>query len=107
MTYSVDFRLHVLNFKTKHALSFEETSAHFGISIRSLFRWSKRLEPCSTRTVNPWKTDMDALKKDIEMYPDSYQRERAQRLGVAQSTIFYALKRLKITRKKIAKTSIA
>ncbi|MBD2784507.1 transposase, partial [Xenorhabdus sp. DI] len=34
-----------------------------------------------------------------------YQWERAKRLGVSQSAIHYALKRLKITFKKNAKTS--
>ncbi len=30
---------------------------------------------------------MGALQKDIEMYPDSYSWERAQRLGVSRSGI--------------------
>ena len=40
---------------------------------------------------------MEALKQDIETYPDAYQFERAKRLGVSSGGIFHALKRLKVT----------
>ena len=45
---------------------------------------------------------MDALAKDVEDSPDDYQWERAQRLGVAERTVGYALKRLSISIKKNA-----
>ena len=48
---------------------------------------------------------MEALAKDVSQYPDLYQYERAKKFGVSQSTIFYALKRLKISYKKNTKTS--
>ena len=48
---------------------------------------------------------MEALKRDVEEYPDAYHYERAQRLGVSQRGIGYALKRLGISRKKNALTS--
>ena len=105
MSYSIDFRQHVLEFKDKHNLSFEETSCHFEISIRSLFRWSKNPNPCLKRNKPATKIDMDALREDVAKYPDDYQRERAVRLGVSQSCIFYALKRLNISCKKNAKSS--
>ena len=50
---------------------------------------------------------MDALKKDIEDFPDDYQWERAKRLNVTQPGIHYALKRLKISVKKTLKHSKA
>ena len=43
---------------------------------------------------------MAALKKDVENDPEAYLHERANRLKVSPSGIFYALKRLKITYKK-------
>ena len=43
------------------------------------------------------KNNMDALKKDIEDFPDDCQWERAKRLNVTQPAIHYALKRLKIS----------
>ncbi|MDE9545722.1 IS630 transposase-related protein, partial [Xenorhabdus bovienii] len=46
----------------------------------------------------------ETLIADVKNYPDDYQWERAKRLGVSQSAIHYALKRLKITVKKNAQT---
>ncbi len=100
MTYSLDLRQKVFQLKDKKGLTFEETSAYFDIGIRTLFRWEKKLEPCTTRNKPASKVDMAALAKDIETYPDDYQWERGQRLGVGQSTIHYALARLGISYKK-------
>ena len=44
--------------------------------------------------------DWEALAKDVETHPDSYQYERAARFGVSQPGIAYALNRLKLSRKK-------
>ena len=66
----------------------------------TLFRWQKRLEPCTTRNRPATKVDMDALIKDIEKFPDDYQWERAKRLNVTQPGIHYALKRLKVSFEK-------
>ena len=43
---------------------------------------------------------MEALKRDVEGYPDAYQFERAKRLGVSRQGIWYALKRLGVSYKK-------
>ncbi|OTA14073.1 transposase [Xenorhabdus vietnamensis] len=53
MGYSLDFRKRVLAYKDKHSLTFEQTSAHFEISLRTLFRWCNKIEPCMTRTQQP------------------------------------------------------
>ena len=105
MAYSLDFRQRVFAYKEKHQLTFEQTSKHFDINIATLFRWKKRLEPCVTRNRPAIKVNMDALKKEIEDFPDDYQWERAKRLNVTQPSIHYALKRLKISVKKNAKAS--
>ena len=96
MSYSLDFRKHVFKIKEREALSFEAVSVRFGISVRTLFRWQIRLEPKTTRK----KIDMAALEKHVEDYPDAYQYERASALGVSPNCILYALRRLKISRKK-------
>lgn len=100
MTYSKDFRQKVLAYKEKKGLSFDQTSEHFDIGVRSLYRWSNKLEPCETRQKPSTKIDMEELQKDVEKHPDDYQWERAQRLSVGQPCIHYALKRLNITVKK-------
>ena len=104
MTYSLDFRQHVLAYKEKYNLSFEQTSQHFDVGIRTLFRWSKDIAPCQTKKRPALKVDMQKLKQDVESYPDDYQWERGKRLGVGQPTIHYALKRLNITFKKNTST---
>ncbi len=100
MAYSIDFRRKVLEIKERDGLSSEKTALRFGISESSVFRWSKRLEPCRTRNKPATKIDMAELARDAEKYPDAFQHERAQRSGCSQRGICEALKRLKITRKK-------
>ena len=100
MSYSLDFRKHVFKIKEREALNFEAVSVRFGISVRTLFRWQIRLEPKTTRNKPATKIDMAALEKHVEDYPDAYQYERASALGVSPNCILYALRRLKISRKK-------
>lgn len=64
-------------------------------------RWSKN----GARTPHGYrrrKIDLEALRMDIIDYPDAYQHERAQRFGVAQNAIFFALKKLQLTYNKTA-----
>ncbi len=75
-------------------------SKRFGVSMRTLFRWKNRIEPKLKRNKPATKIDMAALKADVKNYPDAYNDERASRLGVSKSCIFYALKRLGMSNKK-------
>jgi hypothetical protein len=68
----------------------------------SLVRWSARLEPCRTRPRPAAKIGDEALRRDVELYPDAYQHERAGRLGASQQGVCSALKRLGISHKKNA-----
>ena len=105
MTYSLDFRQKVLKIKIEDNLSMAETANRFGIGVASVMRWSKRIEPKPIRERPAIKLDMEALKKDIELYPDAYLKERAQRFNVANNSIWLALKRLNISYKKNASAS--
>ncbi|WP_444994237.1 IS630 transposase-related protein [Aliikangiella sp. IMCC44359] len=100
MTYPIAFRQHVLAYKQKHGLTFEETGEHFDISMRSLLRWNKNIEPCAKKNRPSIKLCMETLKKDVEDFPDDYQWERAKRFGVSQPSIHDALKRLNKSYKK-------
>ena len=82
MTYSLEFRLQVLSVKQKKDLSFSETAERFGVGVASIVRWVKNPEPRTHRHKPPAKQNMDALKEDIHLYPDAYQYERGERLGV-------------------------
>lgn len=101
--YSLDFRRRVLSIKSAEGLSFAEVANRFKIGIASVVRWSKKIEPSYTRNKPPTKIDMESLKRDIELYPDAYHYERAQRLCVSPKGIFEALKRLGVTYKKTLK----
>ncbi len=100
MTYSVDFRKQVLRVREKEGLSVEGVAIRFGVGKASVMRWLIELEPKKTRNKSATKIDMELLKKDVEEHPDSYQYERAERLGASQSGIYWALKRLGVTYKK-------
>ena len=102
MTYSIDFRRQVLGIKEEEGLSFAATSTRFRIGKSSLVRWSDKLEPQTSRNKPTLTVDMERLKQDIVQYADSYQYERAERLGVSQSGIYWALKRLGVSFKKNA-----
>ena len=100
MTHSLNFRIKLLSVKEKENLSFKKVAKRFHVGVASVMRWSKNLKPLKNRNKPATKIDMDALKKDIQDNPDSYQYERAQRFGVTQTGIWHALKRLKVTYKK-------
>ncbi len=105
MAYSLDFRKRVFSIKEERGLTFKDTSKLFGIDIRTLFRWQRRLEPQKTRNKPATKIDMQALKADLQKHPERFQYERAEDYGVSQAAIFYALKRLKVSCKKNAASS--
>lgn len=100
MAYSLDYRQRVFSLKEERCLTFKETSKLFDVDIRTLFRWQKRMQPKLTKDKPATKIDMQALKEDVKKNPDRFQYERAKDHGVSQAAIFYALKRLKISRKK-------
>lgn len=100
MTYPLTFRKKVFEIQKKHNLTYNQVSKRFEISMRTLFRWSKKIDPETTRRPYVQKIDPEALKEDVSKYPDDFQHERAERLGVSKSGICSAMKRLKITRKK-------
>lgn len=100
MTYSIDFRRHVLKIKAEEGLSFSKTAQRFKVGKNTLYLWSKEIEPKSKRNKPATKVNMDVLKEDIKLYPDAYQWERASRLGVSKTGIYWALKRLGVSYKK-------
>lgn len=100
MTYSIDFRRKVLLIKQKEDLSLSEVAQRFDIARDTVFRWSKNIVLKIKRNKPALKIDMDALKRDVENYPDAYQYERAERLHVSRNCVHFALKRLKVSYKK-------
>lgn len=105
MTHSIDFRRHVFRVKQAEQLTYEETAKRFKIGKASLVRWNRELEPKKNRNKPAIKIDMTDLKADVINYPDSFQYERAARLGVSRSGVYWALKRLGISYKKNTESS--
>lgn len=100
MTYPLKFRERVLTLKKEERLSYAQTAKRFKVGVTTLQRWEKKIEPEIGRNKPSVKIDMEALRKDVEQYPDSYQKERAARFGVSPTGIRHALRRLQVTRKK-------
>ncbi|HGC5753447.1 TPA: IS630 transposase-related protein [Legionella pneumophila] len=105
MTYSLDFRKKVLKMRAEKGLSIEEVAIRFGVGKASVMRWLIDIEPKKKRNKPATKIDMEALKKDVEANPDSYQYERASRFNVSKTGIRSALIRLKLTYKKNLESS--
>lgn len=100
MTYSLDFRRHVLCIRERECLTIQETSDRFSVGVASIVRWLKHPEPKAFREGRPRKINLDLLTRDLRDNPDAYQYERAARFGVTQKAIWQALKQLDVTRKK-------
>ncbi|GFN46158.1 IS630 transposase-related protein [Candidatus Regiella insecticola] len=105
MTYPLKFRQYVLAIKEQEKLTYAQTAERFVVGMASLMRWANRIEPCMTRNKPATKIDREVLTQDVATYPDAYQFERAQRLGVSARGIGDALKRLGLTCKKNAAAS--
>jgi transposase len=98
--YSLDFRRKVLEVREKEKLSLSKVSKRFGIGLNTVMRWSKSANVKKRWNRPAIKISTDALKEDIEHYPDAYQHERAARLDVSKSGIYHALKRINVSYKK-------
>ena len=77
MTYSVDFRKKVLKVREQEGLSIEAVAIRFGVGKASVMRWLIDLEPKTKRDKPATKIDMEALKKDVELHPESYKKNMA------------------------------
>ena len=100
MAHSSDFIELVLRIKEKDKLSYRKAAEKFGVSVNSIINWERGIVPTRVRNATPTKIPNEALLQDVAQYPDDFNRERAARFGVNPRSIGYALKRLKITRKK-------
>lgn len=102
--YSLDLRERVLSFLETNNNK-KKACSLFKIGIASIYRWIRlkktkgNLVPIR-REYAYKKIDYDALKKYLELHPDHFLFEIAEEFSVTPQAIFYALKKLKITRKK-------
>ena len=106
--YPVKLREKVVNYVLNQRKTMKETSKVFEISYETVRNWVKMYREKGTlevekKEVKPYKLDWEALRKDVEENPDAYLEERAKKFDVAISTIWNALKKMGIKRRKKSK----
>jgi putative transposase len=102
--YSLDLRERVFKFLEKNNDK-NEASNLFGVSPRTIQRWVERKKKTGSfkplqKKIAYRKIDYDLLSKYVEDNPDKFLFEIAEKFSVTLQAVFYALKNLKITRKK-------
>lgn len=102
--YSVDLRKRVLEY-IKETQDKVKASQLFKVGIATIYRWIARKTQTGSVNPSPKKTykkkiDDQELIAYITKNPDHFLSEIANHFGTSLQAIFYALKRLKITRKK-------
>ncbi len=102
--YSLDLRERVLKYLEKSDKK-KEASLLFHVGIATIYRWIRQKREIGhvipiRRKYAYKKLDDQRLKKHVEAYPDHFLFEIAEEFSVTPQAIFYAFKRLKITRKK-------
>lgn len=96
--YSQDFRKQVL-LTLKKGYSLRQVASDFNISKTTIQNWKRNFVPKDNKAGRPEVIDSKALLRDIEVDPDAYQYERAERFGCSRSGMSRCLKRLNISKK--------
>lgn len=101
------YGFHFINkvLKQRKSLSIQKIAERYSISTRTIQNWIQGKLPKGKRNKPNTKLNKDLLLDDIKKYPDAYQYERAERLGVSEACVWSNLKKLGITYKKNSKTS--
>jgi transcriptional antiterminator len=86
--------------KQRAELNIQKLADKYDLSTRTIQNWEQGKLPKGRRNKPNTKLNLEDLKQDVIDYPDAYQIERGQRLGVSKSCICYNLKKLSITYKK-------
>lgn len=102
MVYSKDLRQRVVEAVREKGLTKAEVARMFKVSRWCVVHWLrlKDLTPKKTGPQKATKLDSAELLQSVEASPDATLRERAKDRNVTPQAVFYALKRLNITRKK-------
>lgn len=100
MAYSLDLRIRVIDY-LENGGSVTKAAKLFQVGRASIYRWLNRETLESTKVKRrSRKLDWSDLKKDVEKNPERRLIDRAKQFGVRPSAISYALKIMKMTRKK-------
>lgn len=101
MTYSIDYKQRVVSFVNEGGGKLE-ASRVFKVHPDTIYEWLKRGDDLSARPAKTRqrKIDKEALKRHVKEYPDALLRERAAAFKVTPEAVFYALKSMKIVKKR-------
>ncbi len=100
MPYSLDLRARVIAF-VENGGGITRASKLFRVSRTSIYRWLNRTNLQATKVSRRQrKLNWFALDKDVTDNPDLRLIDRAKKFQLTPSAIFYALKKIKINRKK-------
>jgi putative transposase len=103
-TYSKDLRKRVIEY-VENGGSKKQACTTYNIGHNTIYRWLRQRKESKTfdpkrREIFYRKCDAEKLKGLIKQSPDATLKELGKKLKLQPSTIFYALERLKMTRKK-------
>jgi transposase len=103
-SYSLDLREKVLKYLGKNPDK-KAASDLFDVGIATVYRWVslKRKKGHVKPLIRKYaykKIDDEALFNYIQAHPDQFLFEIGRAFSVTPQAIFYALKRIKVTRKK-------
>jgi len=103
MAYSIDFIKRAIEYK-QEGHTFVQLHEAFEIPSATYYDWEEKLDSGyygrEIKRERKRKIDKDELKRQIAEKPDAFLRELAEKHGCTESAVFYALKKLNITRKK-------
>jgi transposase len=104
--YSDDLRASALAYYDRGDCSQSEVSDIFGIGLKTLNNWLRQRRETgdysrrSEKIRLPYKLEEAALRSYISAHSDAYLHEIAEQFSCHPTTIFYACKRMGISRKK-------
>ncbi|VEP12661.1 transposase [Hyella patelloides LEGE 07179] len=100
MPYSLDLRKKIVDYVERGG-GVTKAAQIFKVSRASIYRWLNRENLEATKVKRRQrKLDWEALKKDVRENPQHRLIDRAIKFEVQPSAILYALRQMKITRKK-------
>lgn len=100
MAYSLDLRERVIEF-IESGGGVTQAARLFKVGRATIYKWLNRddLRPTKVKR-RQRKLDWEALRQAVEAKPNAKLSDYAAQFGVRVSAIHYALKEMKITRKK-------
>ena len=103
MAYSVDFIKRAVAYK-QEGHTFAQLREAFDIPSATYYDWKAKLNnghfDIPIKRTRRRKIDKEALTKAVAEKPDAFLKEYAEQFNCTPPAVYYALEKLKITRKK-------